>query len=171
MSGRASLPILLCCFLVLAVTPISAQADATEDTACHPSPDWSEPQYVVGYGSLMDTLSKNRTWDDTSRPIPVRVTGFERRWNARGNLPGFSTTYLGVVEKSGATMVAAFYRVRSTRDFEAGDTREYVYCRVPVAPGQLEMLNGSSPPPRGNFWIYLLKPESNRPANARFPII
>ena len=161
----------LCSLFVLFLVLLPAQPYAKEGTACHPGLDWSEPQFVIGYGSLMDTLSKDRTWEDTGPALPVRVTGFERSWNARGRLPGFSTTYLGVVEKSGATMVAALYRAHDTRDFEAGYAREYIYCRVPVAREQLHMLDGSSPPVRGKFWIYLPTPESVRLADARFPII
>ena len=171
MPSNASHSAILCCFFVFFLALCPAQLHATEGTACHPDLDWSEPQFVIGYGSLMDTLSKDRTWADARPAVPVRVTGFERSWNTRGTLPGFSTTYLGVAEKSDATMVAALYRAQDTRDFETGDAREYVYCRVAVARDQLDMLDGSGPPPRGKFWIYLPIPESVRPADARFPII
>lgn len=162
---------ILVCLIVFILALIPAQPHAKEGTTCHPGLDWSEPQFVIGYGSLMDNLSKDRTWEKTRPAVPVRVTGFERRWNARGKLPGFGTTYLGVVENAGATMVAALYRAQDARDFEAGDAREYVYCRVPVARDRLHMLDGSSPPLRGNFWIYLPTPASIQPADADFPII
>lgn len=171
MSARVIQNPLLICLFVLGLAALPAPAHAAEGTACHPALDWNEPQYVIGYGSLMDTLSKNRTWQNTRRARPVRVTDFERSWTARGREIGFSTTYLGVAAKPGATMVAALYRVYETQDFEDGDLREYIYCRAPVAPERIKLLDGSSLPTRGKFWIYLLNPESTRPADARFPII
>ena len=94
---------------------------------------------MVGYGSLMDSASKGRTWHHTGPNRPVRVTGFERAWNARGRDVGFSATYLGVTRKPGARMVAALYQVYEKADFVAGDAREYIYCRVPVAVGLTAM--------------------------------
>jgi len=126
---------------------------------------------VIGYGSLMRSASKERTWPGTGTNIPVKVDGFERGWNARGSEIGFSTTYLGVTAKAGAKMVAALYRVFDHAAFSAGDTREYVYCRAAVKPEQITMLDGSTPPANGEIWVYVLMPDQNRPANAQFPII
>ena len=45
---------------------------------CHPEVDPSKPQYVVGYGSLMETASKRMTEPDAGTNLPVSVTGFQR---------------------------------------------------------------------------------------------
>lgn len=159
------------CFLLVAAAVLPAHAGETENPSCHPAIDVGRAQYIVGYGSLMDTASKKRTWHDAERARPVRVTGFERGWYARGRDIGFSTTYLGVTRKAGARMAAALFRVDKEADFNAGDAREYIYCRVPVSPEQITLLDGSDRPKDAQIWIYLLDPESTRPADARFPVI
>ena len=68
-------------------------------------------------------------------------------------------------------MVAALYRVYDTVDFATGDTREYIYCRAPVDPAHISMLDGSAVPSLGRIWIYVLKPESSHAPDAGFPII
>lgn len=159
------------CLLLTCATMFPAHAESPDVPSCHPTVHFDRAQYVVGYGSLMDTASKDRTWHDSGRSRPISVTGFERGWNARGRDVGFSTTYLGVTRKRSARIVASLFRVRDKSDFEAGDAREYIYCRVPVGAGQITMLDGSRRPKDAEIWIYLLKPESVRPADARFPII
>lgn len=142
-----------------------------EGTACHPALDPDKAQYVIGYGSLMETASKARTWRNTGVSLPVRVRGFERSWTARGTDVGFSTTYLGIAPKAGADMVAALYRVFDMEDFAAGDAREFIYCRVPVEPSHITMLDGSDVPVGGKVWIYALQADSRHPPDARFPIV
>jgi hypothetical protein len=41
---------------------------------CHPKIDPQVPQYVIGYGSLMENSSKARTAPDTGANLPV-MTG------------------------------------------------------------------------------------------------
>jgi hypothetical protein len=158
-------------FFLVATAALPACAGGTENPPCHPAVDFGRTQYIVGYGSLMDTASKNRTWHNAERARPVRVIGFERGWYARGRDFGFSTTYLGVTRKAGARMAAALFRVDKEADFNAGDAREYVYCRVPVPPERITLLDGSEPPKDAQIWLYLLNPQSTRPADARFPVI
>lgn len=155
--------------IVLVVLPWESRA--SEDTACHPALDPNQAHYVIGYGSLMETASKERTWQNTGVSRPVKVRGFARGWNARGTDIGVSTTFLGVEPKAGAELVAALYRVYDVRNFFAGDARESIYCRALVAPSQVSMLDGSGLPTRGRFWIYKLRPGSNHPPDARFPIV
>ncbi|MGH2990043.1 MAG: hypothetical protein ACRDMA_09295 [Solirubrobacterales bacterium] len=144
---------------------------ASENAACHPALEPSEPHYVVGYGSLMEAASKERSWRHAGVSLPVRVRGFERSWNARGRDIGFSTTFLGVEPKAAAQMVAALYRVYDHGDFAAGDAREDGYCRMLVAPSQVTMLDGSDVPDRGKIWIYVLNAERSHLPDARFPIV
>ena len=155
--------------LLLVVPPRDLRA--SEGTACHPALDPDQTHYVIGYGSLMETASKERTWQHTGANSPVQVRGFERSWSARGTDIGFSATFLGIEPKDGAEMVATLYRVYDIEDFVAGDAREYVYCRVQVEPSQITMLDGSRVPTSGRIWIYMVKPESRKPAGARFPVI
>ena len=151
----------------LQVTPATAQTDS----ACHPVVTRSEPNYVIGYGSLMLTASKDATWRGTGPNLPVVVTGFERSWTARDAGPGFRTTYLGIRRVAGARIAASLFRVLNPSAFDAGDRRESIYCRAAIDPGQVRMLDGTDTPTRGKIWIYVLKPGSAAPVSARFPII
>ena len=141
------------------------------DEASHPKSDPEVPQYVIGYGSLMENASKARTAPDTGANLPVMVTGYERSWHLRGSGVGFGTTYLGVQVKAAASMVAALYRDFAGQDILDTDQRELDYCRGEVDPGALRMLDGSAVPETGQIWIYVSKPEAVEPPNADYPIV
>jgi hypothetical protein len=141
------------------------------EKACHPKIDPEVPQYVIGYGSPMESASKARTAPDTGANLPVMVTGYERSWHLRGAGVGFGTTYLGVQVKAGASMVAALYRNFAGPDILDTDQREFDYCRGEVDPGALRMLDGSAVPVPGQIWIYVSKPEAVDPPDADYPIV
>lgn len=139
--------------------------------ACDEAYDETRPQYVVGYGSLMETKSKLRSSPTAGPNIPVVVAGFSREWNIRGEEIGFSTTYLGIVEKTGEEMVATIYRDPSPGDIEGTDMREEYYCRRPVNHDWIDILDDSSLSKDAQVWIYVNKPGSSRPPNSRWPIV
>jgi hypothetical protein len=94
---------------------------------CHSPVDPSKTQYIVGYGSLMETSSKRSTQPNAGINLPALVTGFERSWNTHGVYP---TTCLGVTRSNSASIVAAVYRDFLDEDGElASDAREIDYCR------------------------------------------
>ena len=136
---------------------------------CHPRVDPSKAQYIVGYGSLMETSSKRSTEPNAGINLPALVTGFERSWNTHGVYP---TTYLGVTRSNSASIVAAVYRDFLDEDGElASDAREIDYCRAAVDPGSIRMLDGSTIPVSGEVWIYVTKPTSKAPPDAEHPIV
>lgn len=157
--------------LVLLLAAVPGDLKAREDAACYPPPAPNEPHFVIGYGSLMEKASKDRSWPSSGVGLPVRVRGFERSWSARARTIGFGATLLGVARKDGADMVAALFRVLDPADFRAGDARERAYCRVEIAPSHVTLLDGSRMPSEGKIWIYLLQPDHRRPADARHPIV
>ena len=91
--------------VALALGLIQAGPAGADD--CRPELDPSKPQYIVGYGSLMQSSSKRMTEPGAGINLPVLVTGFQRAWNHRGTYP---TTYLGVEPAKSARMAAALYR-------------------------------------------------------------
>lgn len=151
--------------------PPSVVSPAPEpEASCHPQPDFSRDQYIVGYGSLMNEASKRRTAPNAGLGFPVRVRGFERRWIARGGDIGFSATYLGVVPKPGGRLNAAMYRVEDDAEVLATDARERGYCRRLLRRDQIEWL-GPGAPPGGEIWIYEIRPERRHPPSRRWPIV
>jgi hypothetical protein len=159
-TGRFSLAVTLAFGLLFAG---SAAADD-----CHPDLDPSIPQYVVGYGSLMQSASKRSTEPDSGINLPVVVTGFQRAWNTHGVYP---TTYLGVQPRKAARMAAALYRDFLTDGKLGSDAREIDYCRVAVSSESIQMLDASTLPAPSQIWIYVNKPDTLALPDAEHPIV
>ncbi len=179
MISLRSAAVLSACISVLTALPAHAADD------CHPAFDQTVPQFIVGYGSLMEEASKQRTAPDTGLNRPVLVHGFQRAWNARGGDVGFSTTYLGVDapktqdERKVAgeatddpLMYAAAYQDFSSEGIAGTDKRETYYCRYPVAPDKIELLDGWTFPQNAQIWIYALpRGHEGELPNERWPIV
>jgi hypothetical protein len=144
------------------------QAGAARADDCHPALDPSKPQYIVGYGSLMQSSSKRMTEPNAGSNLPIMVTGFQRAWNTHGVYP---TTYLGVRPSKSARMAAALYRDFLADGKLGADAREIDYCRAAVTPASIEMLDSSTVPSPSQIWIYVNKPESLAPPDAENPIV
>ena len=155
--------------LVAALGVLFSTAGLAADN-CHPEPDLGKPQYIVGYGSLMETASKERTDPGAGANLPIRVKGFQRRWNATGSSVGFSTTYLGVAVVEKSSMNATVYRLFKKDAIAAADEREAYYCRDKVAPTQIIMLDKSEVP-QGEIWIYVNKKENDQAPSSSYPIV
>jgi hypothetical protein len=135
---------------------------------CHPPIDPDLPQYMVGYGSLMQAESKLSTEPDAGINLPVLVKGFQRGWNTHGVYP---TTYLGVQPSKSARMAAALYRDFPKDGKLPSDAREIDYCRAPVPPADLKLLDGSTLPSPSQVWVYVNKPDTLAPPNDQYPIV
>ena len=134
---------------------------------CHPQVDVAKPQYIVGYGSLMDSSSKRLSEPDAGVNLAVSVTGFLRSWNTHGY---FGITFLGVLPSKSAGMVAALYRDFLEDGQLGSDAREMSYCRAAVEPASISMLDGSTVPSPSQIWIYVNKPTTLAAPNAENPI-
>lgn len=153
--------------LLLLALAVPRPAPAAE---CFPAIDLAEPQYMIGYGSLMQRESRLRSAPGSSENLPIRLSGFSRSWSARGWPTGFSSTLVGVERDPGARIVASIYRVFDTEDVRVTDKREHSYCRELVEPGQIEMLDGSAPPSRGKIWIYVPQARFRQAPSPEYPI-
>ena len=177
-------------FQLVAVALLGAAVAALPQAAaanvdCHPEVDENRPQFIVGYGSLMEEASKRRSAPNSGANHPAHVTGFQRAWNTQGNKIGFSTTYLGVdaprateLERRVADssdvpeMVAAVYQNLDPSGMTSVDKREAYYCRYPVRLDQVTLLDGWRLPEDAQIWIYALKPDDlGNPATERWPIV
>jgi cation transport regulator ChaC len=68
--------------------------------------------YVFGYGSLIEKESRTRTNPEAVDARPARVTGYQRGWfHQFANNVGSTCTYLGAIEKHGATTNGVIYHV------------------------------------------------------------
>lgn len=121
---------------------------------CHPSINPGAPQFIIGYGSLMQEKSKSEDSSHVDFNYPVYVSGYRRGWIEPGTDIGFSTTYLGVRPDAKAEMNAVYFQLKISKDIYSYDKREDTYCRVKVSSKQIKTL-GTQKLPYGEYWIYL----------------
>lgn len=146
-----------------------AQAAVAAD--CHPLPDAGQPQYIIGYGSLMQDESRKRASPQAGGARPIELSGYRRGWFARGDPVGFSTTYLGVLPDAQGHLNAVIYRVE-IGELAATDRREASYCRRNVPFLSITALEKqSSEALSGQAWIYVNSSQSIATPSARFPIV
>jgi hypothetical protein len=138
--------------------------------ACHPAIDASRPQFVVGYGSLMEDDSRRRTSPRAGAAHPIEVTGYERGWFERGSAIGFSTTYLGVRPSADATMNAVVYALQP-EELAATDARESSYCRAAIPGASVKALAGPALSADAQLWIYVTDPHRIAAPDAGYPIV
>jgi hypothetical protein len=143
--------------LLVALVPVTACAAARGPSAkasCRPPPDAARPQYVVGYGSLMQEASRERTAPHAAAAYPVTITGYRRGWYVQSKSSGPGTTYLGVVSQAGSFLNAVLYEV-GPPDLAATDERESRYCRVLVERSAIARLTVvEERAAHGQTWIY-----------------
>ena len=155
--------------VLAAVAPRAFGADAGGE--CGPAPDPGRQQYVVGYGSLMQDESRERTSPHAGAAHPVEIAGFKRGWFARGASVGFSTTFLGVLPDRSSRLNAVIYQVDAA-ELAATDGRERAYCRTDVAPEDVKPLEpGVTSVPDGQIWIYVSRPGGVARPDAKYPIV
>ncbi|MEO1496928.1 MAG: gamma-glutamylcyclotransferase family protein [Planctomycetota bacterium] len=126
--------------------------------------------YVLGYGSLIQTESRRRNLGDEAPPLPVRLHGWRRGWNIRGPGVGFVGTFLGATEEAGATTGGVLVPV-APDEWPDLDRRENGYRRVAIDRSRLEILcaDGGSPPDGATLYVYAT--EEIAPPHAEAPIL
>jgi hypothetical protein len=114
--------------------------------------------FIFGYGSLINTASRNSTAAAPIAAIPVRVSsefGYIRTWNDR-SASGFTALGLrrpGPGEKA-LTINGVLYPVEGS-DMSKFDEREAGYVRVEVPLPQIEALGWQQLPASGHIWVYV----------------
>ena len=137
-------------------------------------------QFIFGYGSLINTPSRNSTAGTPVPAIPVRVSGdfgYIRTWNDRSP-SGFTAIGLrrpGPGEKA-ATINGVLYPVEG-EDMTKFDTRETGYTRVEVPHVDIEALSWQSIPQAGHIWVFVPVRPGGAPGvglpepDAAFPVL
>jgi hypothetical protein len=120
--------------------------------------------FIFGYGSLINSQSRNSTAVAPIPAIPARVSaafGYIRTWNDR-SASGF--TALGLRRPSlgepARTINGVLYPVDGD-DMSKFDAREEGYVRVEIPSAQIEAVGWQPLPAAGHIWVYV--PE--KPAN------
>ena len=128
-------------------------------------------QFIFGYGSLINSASRNSTAGAPTQAIPVRVSaafGYIRTWSDR-SASGFTALGLrkpGPGEKA-STINGVLYAVDGN-DMTRFDAREQGYARVEVPRDDIEAGAWQGLPQAGTIWVYVpLGP--NGEAGVRLP--
>jgi hypothetical protein len=137
-------------------------------------------QFIFGYGSLINTPSRNATAGKPVAAIPVRISaafGYVRSWSDRAR-SGFTALGLRRPFDGEATMTinGVIYPVVGN-DISAFDEREKGYMRVEVPRALIEPVSWQALPAQGTVWVYVPKAEGKAPGeglpvpDARFPLV
>ena len=138
--------------------------------------------FIFGYGSLINSQSRNSTAATPIAAIPVRVSpalGYIRSWNDR-SLSGF--TALGLRKpgpgEAARTINGVLYPVDDD-NMSKFDAREQGYVRVEVPLADIEAVGWQPLPTSGRIWVYVPE-DPARPGepgvglagpNAEFPLL
>lgn len=133
---------------------------------CRPSLFNKTQNYIIGYGSLMQANSRQRTNPKANVVYPIMINSFMRAWGIHGDT--YKTTFLTVLKHRGSSLNAVYYPADAS-EVKKTDMRERGYCRYKVKPKQIKAL-GSIKLPEGNFWIYAQK-NKLQPVNIKYPIV
>ena len=165
---------------ILAGAPPSVAASATQAKSA--TDYWGRKlpntprDFIFGYGSLIDTPSRNTTCAKPIPAIPARLSaafGYVRAWVDR-SASGF--TALGLRrprdgERAG-TANGVLYPADET-EMTQFDHRELGYARVAVAADMLEAVSWQSLPQHGSIWTYVPLDDQDGPtaASPDFPLL
>lgn len=113
--------------------------------------------FIVGYGSLIDTPSRNSTVNKTVSAIPVRVSaafGYLRAWNSHA--AAFTAQGLRKPKPGEAAMTinGVLFAV-DDNDIAGFDHRECRYHKAAVKQDQIEAVGWEGLPRGGHIWIYV----------------
>lgn len=154
------------CFLLSAIALLlPAHANIT---SCHPKLEENKTHYVIGYGSLMNKKSRERTNPDVKYVYPLMVNNFQRIWGT--NNGSFKARFLTARPMQGKHFNGVYYSA-TVDDIYETDTREISYCRITVKFNDLNPI-GLKSLPKGIYWIYTQNPPSKIfLPNKEYPII
>lgn len=161
---------LIAVLIISATTNVQSKSQlATNNQSCHPVIKPHLDQYIIGYGSLIESASKNETYHGTGPSMPIMLSGFKRGWIAQGMDENVKCTFLGIVQDPKSKLNGVIFKVPTASAIHQYDQREDIYCRVQVAHDQIQMLSHTSLPV-GQYWVYLTKPTAIAKPSPRFPI-
>ncbi len=137
-------------------------------------------QFIFGYGSLINTASRNSTTGAPVPAIPVRISaafGYIRTWNDRSP-SGF--TALGLRRPYKGESASTINGVLCPLDGDymtKFDTREEGYARVEVPRDDIEAVSWQRLPEAARIWLYVPVRQGHAPGeglpgpDASFPLL
>lgn len=137
---------------------------------CHPKINVQLPQYMIGYGSLIDEQSKKRTDPSVEESFPVLIKGYKRSWSVHGNLPGLNATFLSITKDKDASFNGVIYKISKPENIQRYDKRETTYCREALNTDRVKMYSGTLPDQK-QVWVYTAIQKTNEYPTRDIPIV
>ena len=144
---------------------LSSTAFADE---CHPDMDKNSQNFIIGYGSLINDQSRERTNPEANDVYPVEVSNFKRVLGHIKNTT-FKMSPLFVTPSKGSHLNAVYYPT-SKKAISATDKRELTYCRYKVDTSDIKPL-GLKNIEKGVYWIYAISPDQITEPTKDIPIV
>jgi cation transport regulator ChaC len=115
-------------------------------------------QFIFGYGSLINTPSRNANADQPIHAIPVRVSasfGYVRAWIAQSK-SGFTALGLRrpIDDEKAMTINGVIYPVKES-ELPNFDRRETGYTRILIPSAEIEAVSWQSVPANVQIWVYV----------------
>ncbi|MBV9827444.1 MAG: gamma-glutamylcyclotransferase [Alphaproteobacteria bacterium] len=131
--------------------------------------------YVFGYGSLINSPSRNATLRSMVTAIPVRVLaafGYVRTWNEHNPTARFTALGLRKIAagEPGNTINGVIYPV-DDQQLADNDDREIGYIRAEIPPSQIEAVGWERLPEAGHIWIYVPKEATAGGPSFDYPLL
>jgi len=126
--------------------------------------------FIIGYGSLLNKTSLNRTLPNVDKIEPIYLSNYVRSWNAIESVkPTVSSTFLGIEKSKNSKVSCIIFEVEEIL-LSILDKREFLYNREKVKVSDIEFnSNRFNIAIEDNIWIYVTK-EPSVPSY-EFPII
>jgi cation transport regulator ChaC len=149
----------------IALFGMSAAGIAAEGTQSNPAPadagsgelenvgGSARPQYIFGYGSLVQRQSRVQTWSRAEFASPVIVQGVSRGWFDQTGGTSWNPTYLGAQLSKDAVCNGVIFPVTSA-ELAAYGEREVGYELTKIDASQMTMLDGRQTVPEADIWFY-----------------
>jgi hypothetical protein len=118
------------------VTTLTAQAATARSHEVVAAAMSTRPQYIFGYGSLIERQSRIATWPSAEFASPVVVKGIARGWFDQTDVSSWSPTYLGAIADEGAECNGVIFRV-TPAEFDSYIQREW---SAPLGPDSLRLV-------------------------------
>ena len=113
----------------------------------------ARPQYIFGYGSLVQRQSRMGTWARAEFASPVIVHGVSRGWFDQTGGTSWNPTYLGALLSKDSVCNGVIFPVTAA-EFAAYGEREVGYQLTKIGASQITMLDGSQTAPEADIWFY-----------------
>ncbi len=146
---------------------LSMTVTAHASDNCRPPINDTQQNYIIGYGSLMQSQSRQRTTPNATHAYPIEVRGFKRVWGFHGG--HYPVTFLTLLRAPKQRLDGVYYAEDSDQ-IEATDNRERSYCRIEVPHNHLKPL-GLSSLPAGHYWIYAQPTNHVEKPSKSYPLV